>query len=140
MVSLSELKITPPGLYVNTGPRYFEMEYMAEPYQPIETTYVNHSLRSPYIREPDNIMEYMIMERENERSRDTMDRLSGLHHDFVRSHRMRPNAIFLNRDDHHNVRRYNDFQYNGIEETFQGLKVIPTIADRSYVGIVNLEH
>lgn len=116
------------------------MEYMAEAYQPIETTCVNHSLRSPYMREPDSIMEYMVMERENERSRDTMNRLTELHHDFVRSHRMRPNAIFLNRDDHHYVRRYSDIQYNGIEETFQGLKVVPTIANRSYVGIVNFEH
>lgn len=140
MVSLSELKITRPRPYGDTGPRYFEMEYMGEPYLPFETTYVNHSLRSPYMRESDNIVEYMAMERENERSRDTMDRLVRLHHDFVRSHRMHPNAIFLNRDDHYHVRRYNDFQYNGIEETFQGLKVIPTIADRSYVGIINLEH
>ncbi len=140
MVSLSELKITPPGGYANYIPYNFEMEYMFEPYQPIETTYVNHNLRSPYMREPDNIVEYMVMERENERSRETMNRLTGLHHDFVRSHRMQPNAIFLNRDDHHHVRRYNDIQYKGIEETFQGLRVIPTIADRSYVGVINLEH
>jgi hypothetical protein len=140
MASLQDYATTSSGVYYNTfnSPR-FEMEYLCEPYQPVERVYVNYDLRRSY-REPETITEYMATERELEREQNIMNRLMNLHHDFIRRYGITPNSIFLNREDHHQVMRNHHMNYYGDTNTFNGLRVIPTIADKSYVGLVNLEH
>lgn len=127
------------------SPPLFERQYLGRPVIASGQMYMydyedSYSMRS---REPETITGYMAMERARERerdSRDIMDRIMHLHHDFIRRFGITPNSVFLNREDHYQLTRDNHMNYYGDMNTCMGLKVIPTIAEESYVGLVNLEH
>lgn len=90
--------------------------------------------------EPDNIRELMERERieevQKERIRsetDAIERLYEQRHQFIMKYGLNPNTVFLNRADHYSISRST---HHNMYNTCFGMKVVPTIAEESYVGLV----
>lgn len=134
-ISSGTFTIAEPGVYTSfeMPPRY---EYSSIPMS-VERM---HELRDFREREPETIVEYMEMERRRERmlqEQDVVDRIMEQYTHFIRHYGTRPNALFINREDHYKLMQTTGYySYNEGITTFRGLKIVPTIAEETYVGLI----
>ncbi|MFE4029241.1 hypothetical protein ACFX4N_24090 [Priestia sp. YIM B13551] len=118
--------------------RRYEMVYQHHPHY----EYVLGNSFSHNEQEEDDLVAYIARERERERenNRDIVERIFEMQHMFIRKYGIRPDALFINREDHYKLMRNTSYYHYDSTVTFQGLKIIPTLADETYVGLANINH
>ncbi|MES9681650.1 hypothetical protein ABWK22_01715 [Gottfriedia acidiceleris] len=116
----------------------YRMEYMSIPYMPEDR--MNFNQRN----DEDGIEDYLARERETSaieeryrREREIGNKVQYMHQDFIRRYGMSPNTLFVNREDYyHLMRSYPGYIVSNNMASFHGLKVVQTIDEESYVGLI----